>query len=134
MKLLSLAIPERFVKMAMAVALVGPAMALGACDMTAVTQKVSDIQAEVQADAQLICGFIPTVATIAAIIPGVGGVAPGAAAIATAICNAIAKAPPVNVQSARLRSLRLGTQTAVNVATVNVPGVGAVPISGTFVR
>ena len=97
---------------------------------------VAAIEAEVQADTNLVCGFIPTLATIAAFIPGVGIVGAGAASIAEAICGAIAAAPPVTVSSARLRSLRQGGQSgaAVNVATVRVPNVGLVPISGQFTR
>jgi hypothetical protein len=97
---------------------------------------VATVEAEVQADANLVCGFVPTVATIGAIIPGGAAIAPAAASIAEAICAAVAAAPPVAVQSARLRSLRLGGQlgAAVNVAVVQVPGVGAVPISGKFTR
>lgn len=110
--------------------------ALGGC--AGLTQanlavQVSAIEAEVQADANLVCGFIPTVATIAAIIPGVGSVAPAAASIAEAICQAVAAAPPVTAQSARLKSIQQGV--AVNVATVHVPNVATpVPISGTFTR
>lgn len=111
------------------------AMSLGACSAitsTQLTQDVSAIEAQVQADADLVCGFIPTVATIASFIPGVGTVATDAASIASSICSAIAKAPPVTVASARRRSV--SSAMAVNVATVTVPGIGAVPISGKFTR
>ena len=108
-------------------------VALGGCaGITAanLAAQVSAAEAEVQADTNLVCGFIPTVATIAAFIPGAGAIAPAAASIAEAICGAIAQAPPVTTQSARLKSVTSGV--AVNVATVKVPGVGLVPISGTF--
>jgi hypothetical protein len=112
--------------------------ALGGC-ITAgdLASNVSQVEQQVQADANLVCGFIPTVATIAAFIPGAGTVAPEAASIAQSICAAIAAAPPVQVQSARLRSSKLraaGNRTAVNVATAYVPGVGPVPITGEFTR
>lgn len=125
-------------KLILAAALLGTA-ALGGC--AGVTQAnlaatVSAVEAEAQADANLVCGFIPTIATIAAFIPAAGSVAPAAASIAESICQAVAAAPPVTVQSARLRSLHHGGQygAAVNVAVVQVPGVGAVPISGKFTR
>jgi len=93
---------------------------------------VAAIEAQVQADTNLVCGFIPTVATIAAFIPGSGAIVAGASSIAQSICAAIAAAPPVTAQKARLKSL--GNNMAVNVATVRVPGAGLVPISGTFTR
>ena len=108
--------------------------ALGGCaGMTPqdLIAQVSGYEATVQADANLICGFVPTAATIIAMIPGAGTVAPEAAAVAEAICAAIATAP-TPAASARFKSL--GSGIAVNVATVNVPGVGRVSISGTFTR
>lgn len=116
-----------------------PLVALGGCaGLTAanLASTVASVEAEVQADANLVCGFIPTIATIAAIIPGGAAVVPAAASIAQAICAAVSAAPPVAVQSARYRSLKHGGQlgAAVNVATVQVPGVGPVPISGKFTR
>lgn len=111
--------------------------ALGGCaglTQANLSATVSAVEADVQADANLVCGFVPTIATIAAFIPGGAAVVPAAASIAEAICGAVAAAPPVAVQSARLRSLKQGGRlgAAVNVAMVRVPGVGNVPISGTF--
>lgn len=109
--------------------------ALGGCaglTQANLSATVAAAEAEVQADTNLVCGFIPTIATIAAFIPGGAAVAPAAASIAEAICQAISAAPPVTAQTARLKSLKFGS--AVNVATVNVPGVGLVPISGTFTK
>lgn len=128
--------PERYRKLAIAAALAGPLISMGACSVTTadITATLSTIEQQVQADANLVCGFIPTLATIASFIPGGAAIAPEAASIAQAICAAIAAAPPVQVQSAKLRSARLGVSTPVNVATVIVPGVGAVPIAGTFTR
>lgn len=120
-------------KKAIALALAGPlALLLAGCDTSTVTTTVSNIEAQVQADTALVCEFVPTAATIAALIPPAAVVVPEAASIANAICNAIKAAPPVVTQSARLRSLKAGM--AVNVAVVQVPGVGAVPISGQFVK
>lgn len=101
--------------------------------------QISDIVALVQKDANLICGFVPTFATIAAFVPGGIGAAVGdAASIATTVCNAIKSVPPVVVQSARGKSLRYGTKfgapSDVQVASVMVPGVGRVVIAGTFTR
>jgi hypothetical protein len=116
-----------------------PLIALGGCaglTQANVASTVASIEASVQADSNLVCGFVPTIATIASFIPTVGAIATDAASIAESICSAVATAPPVTVQSARLRSLKMGGKlgAAVNVATVNVPGVGPVPISGKFTR
>ncbi len=111
--------------------------ALGGCSSTStLSASVAAVEAEVQADANLVCGFVPTAATIASFIPGGSAIAPAAASIAESICGAIAQAPPVTVASARLKSMKLGGRfgAAVNVATVIVPGVGPVPISGQFTR
>ena len=122
-------------KKILTIAALAPFAFLGGCaglTPSSLTTTVAQIEQEVQADANLVCGFIPTVATIAAIIPGGATVAPAAASIAEAICNAVAKAPPVTAQSARLRSLKFGGP--VNVTVVKVPNVGNVPITGTFTR
>lgn len=116
-----------------------PMIALGGCaglTQANLAATVAAVEADVQADANLVCGFVPTVATIASFIPAAGTIAADAASIAESICSAVAAAPPVTVQSARLRSLKKGGRmgTAVNVATVIVPGVGPVPISGKFTR
>ena len=91
---------------------------------------VAAYEAEVQADTNLVCGFIPTVATIVALIPGTGAIAPAAASVAEAVCAAVAKAPVP--ASAKLRSV--SNMVAVNVGKVYVPGFGPVAISGTFTR
>lgn len=97
---------------------------------------VASYEAEVQADANLVCGFIPTVGTILSLIPAVGVVEPAAAAIADALCNAIAKAPTPVASSARLKSLASGVPATVG--TLVVSGVGikpvSVPIVGTYTR
>lgn len=111
--------------------------ALGGCSSTStISSNIIAIESEVQADANLVCGFVPTIATIASFVPIASSVVPAAASIAESICAAVAAAPPVTVQAARLKSKKLGGRlgAAVNVATVIVPGVGPVPISGQFTR
>src|ERR1700735_1107918 len=84
--------------------------ALGGCAALTpanLSATVAAYEAEVQADTNLVCGFIPTVGTILALIPAVGAIEPAAAAIADALCNAIAQAP-APVASARLKSLAGG--------------------------
>lgn len=111
------------------------AATLGGCGTTSttLTADISSIEAQVQADSNVLCGFIPTAATIAAFIPGFGVIAASAATIAEGVCSAIAAAPVVQPQSARMRaSLALsGADTQVTVA--RTPG-GAVPIIGHFTR
>ena len=109
---------------------------LANCAGTNITAQVAAVEQEVQADASLVCGFIPTVATIAAFIPGANAVAPAAASIAEAICAAISKAPPVLVSSARFRSAKLGGAggAPVAVAVVPLPDGRNVMIQGQFVR
>jgi hypothetical protein len=124
-----------FKKIAISAALIG-AVSLGGCAGLTPANLASDISAyeqEVQADTNLVCGFIPTVSTIVQLIPGAGTIAPAAASIAEAICSAITSAPVPTVQSAKLKSLA-SPGLKVNVAKVIVPGVGSVSISGTFTR
>lgn len=125
-------------KLIIAAALFGTTALAGCAGVTQanLSATVAALEASVQADANLVCGFVPTVATIAGFIPGAGIVATDAASIAMSICQAVAAAPPVAVQSARLKSMKSGGRlgTAVNVATVVVPGVGPVSVSGQFTR
>lgn len=118
------------------IALVGSMLAgcSGFPSSTQLTSDISAIEKQVQADANLVCGFIPTVATIASFIPGVGVIATDAASIAESICAAVAKAPPVAVASARRRTVGIPGAAPVNVATVIVPGIGPVPIAGKYTR
>jgi hypothetical protein len=108
------------------------ALYLAACGTTAqTTASIASVEAQVQADTNLACGFIPTIATIAALIPGVGsGVAAGTS-IANVICSAISSAPVPKTASAKLRSVSTGVP--VTVTTIKVNGQ-LVPISGTFTR
>jgi hypothetical protein len=122
-------------KITVVIALLGVA-ALGGCAGLTPANLASDIatyEQEVQADTNLVCGFIPTVSTIVQLIPGAGTIAPAAASVAEAICAAVAKAPVPTTQSARLKSLA-SPGVVMNVAKVVVPGVGPVSISGTFTR
>ena len=110
-------------------------IALGGCAGLTPAELSSDVagfETQVQADTNLACGFIPTIATIASLIPGVGIVAADAATIAESICTAIAQAPPVTTASARLKSLNAGVP--VNVAVVKMPGGKVVPIAGQFTK
>lgn len=110
-------------------------VALGGCaGGSAVLQNtVATIEQQVQADANVLCGFIPTAATIAAFIPGFGVIAASAATIAEGVCSAVAQAPVVQAQSARMRSAKLGVN--VTVGSVKLPNVSEpVPIVGQFTR
>lgn len=119
---------SRLIATIAAVATAGASLA--ACSTVDVQNQISSIQAQVQADANLACGFIPTIATIAAFIPGAGGAVADAATIAQGICAAIAAAPVVKPAS-RLRSVQLGVDVSVGVAmTPN----GPVTITGHFTR
>ena len=106
--------------------------ALGGCaGFTSATLQndVANIEAQVQADANVLCGFVPTAATIAAFIPGFGSVAASAATIATGICAAIAKAPVVSPAAARMAA----SGADVQVAVAKLPN-GTVPIVGHYTR
>jgi hypothetical protein len=115
--------------------------ALGGCSSTgSLSSTVSAFELAVQNDANVVCGFIPTVATIASLVPAAGAIVADAASIAQAACDAIKAAPPVAVASARLKSIKHGGQlgAAVNVATVMMPQANGtsvpVAISGKFTR
>ena len=108
------------------------AIALGGCAGVNLQNEVSTIEQQVQADANVLCGFIPTAATIAAFIPGFGTIAASAATIAEGICTSIAQAPVVQPQSAiRMRSVASGADVQVTVA--KTPN-GPVAVVGHFTR
>lgn len=115
--------------------LAATSLLLGGCaGGSAVLQNdIAAIEAQAQADANVLCGFIPTVATVAAFIPGFGAIAASAATIAQGVCNAIAKAPVVQPQSARMRASLAASGADVTVATAKTPN-GVVPIVGHFTR
>lgn len=113
-----------------------PMLALGACSSLTpqvLQNDVANIESQVQADANVLCGFIPTAATIAAFIPGFGTVAASAATIAEGICTSIAKAPVVQPEAARMRASLAASGADVQVATVKTPN-GVIPIVGHFTR
>ena len=125
-------------KILLAAALAGSTALAGCAGLTPanLSAAVASYEAEVQADANLVCGFIPTVGTILSLIPAVGVVEPAAAAVADALCSAIAKAPVPVASSARLRSLASGVPATVGTLTVSGVGIKpvSVPIVGTYTR
>jgi hypothetical protein len=104
---------------------------LAACGTTAqTTASIASIETQVQSDANLACGFIPTIATIAALIPGIGTGVSAATSITNAICSAISSAP--KLAGSKLAAASAGTP--VTVTTITLPSGAKVPISGTFTR
>lgn len=80
-----------------------------------------NIQAQVQQAAASICGFVPTIGTIASIIGTFSNVGPIVSIVnevATSICNAVAPPPTTRMM------LRRGTQPMVN----------GIPVQGYFLR
>ena len=117
---------DTFRKLAM-VSAVFPMLALGGCAGGLPSQTlqtdVANIESQVQADADVICGFIPSF----------GAVAASASVIAEGVCNAIAKAPVVQPAAARMRANLAASGADVQVATARTPN-GVVPIVGHFTR
>jgi len=110
----------------------GAALSLAACGTTAqTTSTISSIETQVQADTNLACGFIPTIATIAALIPGIGSGVSAVGTIASTICSAISSMPAPKTASAKLKGAAAGVP--VTVTTITVSGK-KVPITGTFTR
>lgn len=111
-----------------------PMIALGGCSTSGTLQTtISTVEAEVQSDANVLCGFIPTVATIAALIPGFGSAAASSATIAQAVCSAVASAPVVTPKSAGLRAGLAASGADVQVTTMSTPN-GPVAVVGHFTR
>lgn len=126
------ALPRRILSVALAAIM---AMSLAACGTTSASlqNSVSSIESQVQADANVLCGFVPTAATIAAFIPGFGAVAASAATIAEGVCSAISAAPVV-AQATRARATSLAAGGAdVQVATVRTPS-GPIAVVGHYTR
>jgi hypothetical protein len=118
---------KKFTALACATAMIS----LGACTGVNLQADISAVEAQVQADANTLCGFVPTAATILAFIPGVGAIAADAATIAEGICSAIAQAPVVTAPpSVRMRA---AGGADVQVAVVRTPR-GPVPVVGHFTR
>ena len=88
---------------------------LGSCSTTTPSD-ITAIITQVQKDAVAICGFLPTVGTVASIISGGNPLITTALGIAQAICNAVTPAP-----------------SALRKKAV-VPMVNGVVIHGRFVR
>lgn len=114
-------------------AVAAPMVVLGGCASTTLQNDVANIEAQVQADANVLCGFIPTAATVAAFIPGFGTIAASAATIAEGICTSIAQAPVVQPASARMRASLAASGADVQVTTAKTPN-GVVPVVGHFTR
>ena len=106
-----------------AAVIVGSAMGVAACSTTPTTTSIATIEQQVQQDAQLACGFIPDVATIAALIPGAGAGVSIASTIASIVCGAVANAP-------KLASATPGA--SVSVGTVKLPSGKVVVVKGKF--
>ena len=119
------------------VSLLVPTLMLGACGSLstpgALQSDVASIESQVQADANVLCGFVPTAATIAAFIPGFGAIAASAATIAEGVCTSIASAPVVQPASARMRASLAASGADVQVASAKTPN-GVIPIVGHFTR
>jgi hypothetical protein len=97
---------------------VATTVTLGGCGTTQV-QQIETFIGQVQADAALVCKFVPEVSTIIALVnSGIGQVV---GAVVQAVCNAIP--PPASAQFRALHFRGLGP--AVTVSTV-----GNIPISG----
>lgn len=116
-------------------AVAAPTVFLGGCAGGSATLQndIANVESQVQADANVLCGFIPTAATVAAFIPGFGTVAASAATIAEGICSAIAQAPVVQPASARMRASLAASGADVQVTTAKTPN-GTVPVVGHFTR
>jgi hypothetical protein len=111
------------------------AVSLAGCGTTSttLTNDIASIEAQVQADTNVLCGFVPTAATIAAFIPGFGTIAASAATIAEGVCSAIAAAPVVQPQSARMRASLAASGADTQVTTARTPS-GPVAVVGHFTR
>jgi hypothetical protein len=72
------------------------ATSLAGCATTATD--IATIEAQIQADAKILCGFVPTISTVAqilaALFPSGGAVITAANAIASQICSAVVSASP----------------------------------------
>lgn len=96
------------------VALIVAGLALSGCVTDGVSSSVTDTVGKVQDVAVKVCGFLPTVGTVTALLtasPEIGG----AVAIANAICKAV-------------------TAKSVTVKGVKVPVVNGVEIHGRWVK
>lgn len=111
---------------------VAASLSLGACATNPSTGKptidptqITDIENQVQKGAAAVCGFVPTLGTVASIIATFTGTSPIVGIVnqvVTSICNAVVPAKA---------SLRRG---AHRFGATNAPTVNGVPIQGYFIR
>lgn len=114
------------------------AASLGGCagtgfNSTTLQNDIAAIEQQVQQDTNLACGFIPTVSTIAALIPGATAGAAMAGQIATAICTAISNAPVVKPAAMSMRARLAASGADIQVTTMKTPN-GPVAVVGHFTR
>lgn len=86
--------------------------------------KVTSVEADVQRNAAIICGFVPTLGTVGAVIAsfvGGAGIATIATQAANAICSAVA---PAKAMGHRRLAMRRGTAPVAN----------GVPVEGYFIK
>ncbi len=125
---------RNYIVLALAAALVS--VSLGGCATNPVTgattidvAKVTTIEADVQKNAAIICGFVPTIGTVTSIIAslvGGGGIATLATQAANAICSAVTPAKAMMVRRSGNRMvMRRGAAP---------PAVNGVPIEGYFIK
>jgi len=94
---------------------------------------LTTIETQVQQDAAAVCGFVPTIGTIASIvasiIPGGSAVVQIASSVAQQICTAVA---PVKASMMAVGTRRLTPRTFGGAAAL--PTVNGVPIQGYFIK
>src|SRR5258705_8265851 len=125
---------KNYIALALATALASASLAGCATDPTTGTTtidvaKVTSVEAEVQKNAAIICGFVPTLGTVASVIAsfvGGGGVATIATQAANAICSAVV---PAKAMMVRRPGNRLAMRRGVAHPTVN-----GVPVEGYFIK
>lgn len=106
-----------------------PATGLPTIDPT----QLAAIESQVQQEAAAICGFVPTIESVAGVVasfvpvPGVGTAIAVINQAATAICNAVLPAKAAAMRSA---SGVIGKRTA----GAAIPTVNGVPITGYFIK
>jgi len=124
---------RNYIALALATTLVS--VSLGGCATDPTTgattidvAQITSIEAEVQKNAAIICGFVPTIGTVASVIASlVGGSA--VTTLATQAANAICGA----VTPAKAQAMRMGTRRLV-VRRGTAPTVNGIPVEGYFIR
>jgi len=95
--------------------------------------KITSVEAEVQKNAAIICGFVPTIGSVASVIAsfaGAGGIASLATQAANAICNAVV---PAKMAGHRRLAMRRGTAPVVCPVGASTTAA-CVPIEGYFIK